>query len=337
MPSPDTATAVTMGEPAGIASEIALKAWLRRQEEELAPFFLIADPDALATAAEGLDLPVHLHPIAEPSNAVGAFDEAVPVLPIKLDVPATPGMPDAANTRSVLESIEKAVTLALGGSVNAVVTNPIHKGILGGAGFTHAGHTDYLQSLTGADHAVMLLVSPLLKVVPATVHVGLRDAVSQLSTPLLADCIETVADALQSDFGVATPRVAVTGLNPHAGESGLFGFEEELIIGPAIDAARRTGIDVRGPFPADSLFHAEARKTYDVAVCMYHDQALIPLKTLDFERSVNVTLGLPIVRTSPDHGTALDIAGRGMANPDSLIEAIKLAQRISARRQIDGP
>jgi 4-hydroxythreonine-4-phosphate dehydrogenase len=327
------ATAVTMGEPAGVGIEITLKAWLLRQEPALDPFFLIADVDEVSRCATALDLDVPVARIENVDGAAASFSTSLPVLHQPLPVNPVAGSPDPANAPAVLGPIETAVTLTMDGGANAVVTNPIQKESLAKAGFRFSGHTDFLGHLAGDVPTVMMLATNGLRVVPATVHVGLQEAISSITPAMLVDCARMTANSLRDDFGIKAPRLVMTGLNPHAGEGGLFGFEEGLIIAPAIDQLNAEGIDIRGPIAADSLFHAAARETYDAAICMYHDQALIPIKTLDFEHAVNTTLGLPFVRTSPDHGTALDIAGKNRANPSSLIAAIGMAQTIARNRE----
>ena len=327
------ATAVTMGEPAGIGIEVTLKAWLQREEAALAPFFLIADIDDVSRCAKALDLDVPLSRIEKTDVAATTFSASLPVVHHGLPVASVVGSPNPANAPAVLGAIETAVSVTMDGRANAVVTNPIQKESLAKAAFRFSGHTDYLGHLAGGVPTVMMLATNRLRVVPATVHVGLHEAIASITPTMLVDCARITAQALPDDFGITSPRLVMTGLNPHAGEGGLFGFEEELIIAPAIDQLIAEGIDIRGPIAADSLFHAAARETYDVAICMYHDQALIPIKTLDFDHAVNTTLGLPFVRTSPDHGTALDIAGRNRANPSSLIEAIRMAQMIARNRE----
>lgn len=316
--------ALTMGDPAGIAGEITAKAW--HALRETGPEFLaIADPDDLAR-----HLPVQL--IAAPGE--GHFGTALPVLPVYLAAPPVPGRPDSANAAAVIESIARAVHLAERGLVAGVVTNPIAKSVLTRAGFPHPGHTEFLAALTGAaGREVMMLVGPELRVVPVTVHVPLRTALEQLTLSRIVAVARTVHAGLRQDFGIARPRLAVAGLNPHAGEDGTLGREEQTIITPAIAALRDIGIEATGPHPPDTMFSAEARPGYDAAICHYHDQALIPLKTLDMWNGVNVTLGLPVVRTSPDHGTAFGIAGRGRANPASLIAALRLAHAIAGARR----
>lgn len=332
-PTPVAPIAVTMGEPAGIGAEVVLKTWRSRNEFGLPPFFILDDPDRLSAQSEALGLGVPVCPIAAPDEALGKFDDTLPVLPTLLVTPVEPGMPDPANTEAILASIQTAVAYAMQGLASAVVTSPVHKRTLYDGGFDAPGHTEYLGQLTGTkEPPVMLLTCPELRVVPVSTHIPLRDAVANLSSQTIVATAKACARALTEDFGVRSPRIAVAGLNPHAGEGGALGDEDEAIIAPAVQALRDLGIDATGPYPPDAMFHAEARRTYDLALCMYHDQALIPLKTLDFLRGVNVTLGLPIVRTSPDHGVALGLAGSGRAHPDSLIAAIATAADISARR-----
>lgn len=320
-----------MGEPAGIGGEIALKAWLARFDSGQA-FFVIDDParlDRLAVAS-GLNVPIAR--IDSPAEALGRFNHALPVLALSAPVHAVPGRPDGGNAPMVIESIERAVLLARRGAVGAIVTNPIQKSVLYDAGFKHPGHTEFLAALTDVQYPVMLLAVPGLRIVPITVHVALAAVPGLLSVDLIVRTGLTVATALRTDFGIARPRLAVSGLNPHAGEGGRLGTEDRDIVAPALARLRAEGIEAIGPLPADSMFHPAARATYDVALCMYHDQALIPLKTLDFEHGVNITLGLPIVRTSPDHGTALDIAGSGRASATSLLAALETAATIARHR-----
>jgi len=321
-----------MGDPAGIGGELTLRAWnaLRRR----GPCFVaLDDPGRLAALATYLQLESPLHEVQQPDQAASVFPDALPVLPVRLASAPRPGTPDAANAPAVIGSIERATLLAAQGEASAVVTNPINKAALYHAGFAYPGHTEFLAALTGATgQQVMMLASPELRVVPVTVHASLRNSLAMLSTELILSTTRTAAAALRRDFGIARPRLAMAGLNPHAGEQGALGDEETTIIAPAIAALRAEGEDVSGPWPPDTLFTATARRRYDVAICMYHDQGLIPLKTLDMDHGVNVTLGLPIVRTSPDHGTAFDIAGTGRADPSSLIAALELAAEIAARR-----
>jgi 4-hydroxythreonine-4-phosphate dehydrogenase len=323
--------ALTMGEPAGIGGEIALAAW-RRRAEGVPPFFLLDDPERLAALARGLGWTVPITAIAAPEEAGAAFADRLPVLPIALPRPVHPGHGDAGNAGAVIAAIDAAVGFALAGRAAAIVTNPINKQILYSAGFKHPGHTEYLAELAGGAQPVMMLACPGLRVVPVTIHLPLREAAAALTTDAIISTGRITAAGLRRDFAIARPVLAVAGLNPHAGESGALGREEIDIIMPAIAALRGEGIVAEGPFPADTLFHEAARRRYDAVLCMYHDQALIPLKTIDFDGGVNVTLGLPFIRTSPDHGTAFDIAGTGRANPTSLIAALKLAGEMAARR-----
>ncbi len=324
--------ALTMGDPAGIGGEIAIKAW-RMLRYDGPAFLLIADPDWLRSCAGGADLPVAV--LSDPAEAGTRFAGALPVLPIELAVPAVPGRPDSANAPAITGSIARAVVLAQSGAVTGIVTNPISKAVLQAAGFAYPGHTEYLGALMQTPGAeVMMLAGPSLRVVPVTVHCSLRQAVETLSTAAIIRVVRTTRDALVRDFGIPAPRLAVAGLNPHAGESGRMGDEETTLIGPALRVLAEEGIETIGPLPPDTMFTPAARARYDAAICMYHDQALIPLKTLDMERGVNITLGLALVRTSPDHGTAFDIAGQGIASPVSLIEALRLAETIACNRSV---
>jgi len=322
---------VTMGEPAGIGGELSLKAWSMRQPGAR-PFFVLDDPARLAALAGKLGLDVPMRPIARSVDAGHVFQAALPVLPVLLRAPSRAGHPDAANARATLEAIERGAKLALAGDIAGLVTNPIQKKTLQDAGFRHPGHTEYLAELAGDVEVAMMLACPELRVVPVTIHLSLAEAVRTLDTAKIVRAGRLAAAGLKSLFGIARPRLAVAGLNPHAGEQGAMGDEEGRLIAPAIEALKRDGIDASGPAPADTLFHPAARLTYDAALCMYHDQALIPIKTVDFAGGVNVTLGLPFVRTSPDHGTALDIAGTGRADPASLIAALRLADDMARRR-----
>lgn len=325
--------ALTMGDPAGIGGELSLLAWLALRRRWPC-FVALDDPGRLASLAGALRLDIPVREVQQPHQAEAIFPDALPVLPVRLAAAARPGVPDAANAPAVIASIERATRLAMQGTVAAVVTNPINKAALYHAGFGYPGHTEFLAALTGATgRQVMMLASPRLRVVPVTVHASLRNSLAMLSTELILSTARTTAAALRRDFGIVHPRLAVAGLNPHAGEQGALGDEETTIIIPAIAALRAEGEDVSGPWPPDTMFTAAARDRYDAAVCMYHDQGLIPLKTLDMDHGVNVTLGLPIVRTSPDHGTAFDIAGSGRANPSSLIAALELAAEILMRRR----
>jgi 4-hydroxythreonine-4-phosphate dehydrogenase len=328
-----TPLALTLGEPAGIGPDITLKAWLGRKALRLPPFYLIGDRAFVARRAEALGLEI---PIAgvRPEEAASAFADALPVVETGQAATALPGRPDATSAEAALASIRRAVADVDAGRASAVVTNPIAKSVLYRAGFKHPGHTEFLAELAARDgtvpQPVMMLWSETLAVVPVTIHVPLREAIEQLSSPLITSTARIVVASMRRYFGLPRPRIAISGLNPHAGEYGTLGTEDDEIVAPAIATLRNAGIDVRGPLPADTMFHEAARKTYDCAICMYHDQALIPLKTLAFDEGVNVTLGLPFIRTSPDHGTAFDIAGTGQANPASLVAALRLAARMAA-------
>jgi 4-hydroxythreonine-4-phosphate dehydrogenase len=325
--------ALTLGEPAGIGPDITIKAWLRRDELKLPPFYLLGDRDLLNHRAKSLGLDVKLADVAA-KDAAAAFAHALPVVATGCAATALPGRPDASSAEAALASIRQAVSDVRAGRAAAVVTNPIAKSVLYRAGFRHPGHTEFLAELAAsngrAPQPVMMLWSPVLVVVPVTIHLSLREAIARLSTDLIVTTVRIVAASLKARFGLANPRLAIAGLNPHAGEDGSLGMEDRTIVAPAIDILRGDGLAVTGPLPADTMFHEAARKTYDCAICMYHDQALIPVKTLAFDDAVNVTLGLPFIRTSPDHGTAFDIAGTGRANPASLIAALRLAARMAS-------
>jgi len=331
----DTPLALTLGDPSGIGPEIALAAWRARVDAGVPPFVMIGDPEFIEAAAHRLDL---LVPVAEvePESAVETFARALPVwpLPSGARVAAVPGAPDTANAGAILESITAAVDLVRTGRACAVVTNPIAKFVLTKVGFAHPGHTEFLASLAvppgePAPLPVMMLWSETLAVVPITIHVALRRVPDLMTQDLVERTARIVAADLTRRFGLSAPRLVLSGLNPHAGESGTMGTEDRDVLAPAVAALRAEGIDIRGPLPADTLFHARARAAYDVALTPTHDQALIPIKTIAFDEGVNVTLGLPFIRTSPDHGTAFDIAGRGIARPDSLIAALRLAHRLA--------
>ncbi|MCC6981993.1 MAG: 4-hydroxythreonine-4-phosphate dehydrogenase PdxA [Bauldia sp.] len=334
--SPSPPLALTLGEPAGIGPDITLMAWLARRTEGLPPFYLIGSTAALAERAEQLELIIPLRSV-EPAEASRVFADELPVVELASPASARPGVLDADNARAVIEAITRAVEDVRRGRASAVVTNPIHKKALYEAGFRHPGHTEFLGELAthfgrGPWRPVMMLAGPDLRVVPVTVHVPLKDVPELLTTELILATGRIVAAELRSRFGIAEPRLAVAGLNPHAGEDGAMGSEDRDIVAPAVAALQREGIAATGPLPADTMFHEAARARYDAALCMYHDQALIPVKALAFAETVNVTLGLPFVRTSPDHGTALDIAGTGRADPTSLIHAIRLAAQLAARK-----
>ncbi|HEX2656175.1 MAG TPA: 4-hydroxythreonine-4-phosphate dehydrogenase PdxA [Xanthobacteraceae bacterium] len=326
--------AVTLGEPAGIGPDITLTAWQRRHALALPPFYVLGDPDFLTRRAGRLGLRVPVA-AADPDNATTLFRTALPVVPIDIAITTQPGHPDPSSAPAAIASIDRAVSDVLKGRAAAIVTNPIAKSVLYQNGFSEPGHTEYLarlsqQALGKPFRAVMMLWSHELAVVPVTIHIPLRDVPAQLSYDLIIETAEITVRDLKSRFGIARPRLAFAGLNPHAGENGTIGEEDRDIVAPAIEELRARGIDARGPLPADTMFHLAARSTYDAALCMYHDQALIPIKTLAFDQAVNVTLGLPFIRTSPDHGTAFDIAGSGRADASSLIAAIRLASRLAA-------
>jgi len=328
------ALALTLGEPAGIGPDLTLAVWHRRAELALPAFYLAADADYIRRRAAllGLDVPLA---VVEPGAATAAFDRALPIVPIDVRITAEPGHPDASSGPAAIAAIRRAVADVLAGSAAAVGTNPVAKNVLYRSGFAEPGHTEFLGKLaeeaTGKRwRPVMMLWSPELAVVPVTIHLPLCEVPQRLSANLIVETGRIVARDLIHRFGIARPRLAIAGLNPHAGEDGTMGKEDRAMVAPAVARLVAEGIAARGPLPADTLFHAGARATYDAALCMYHDQALIPIKTLAFDHAVNVTLGLPFVRTSPDHGTAFDIAGSGKADPASLIAALRLAARLAA-------
>lgn len=325
---------LTVGDPSGIGPEIALAAWNDRRRTALAPFLLIGDPDLLSARARRLGLSVRLAE-ADFGNAAAIFDDSLPVLPLRSRLKDAPGRPLGENAAGIVESIDRAVAAALSGEAAAVVTCPIAKKPLYEAGFAFPGHTEYLAHLcegaTGrASRPVMMLAGPELRAVPATIHVPLSAVPGLVTEDLIVETARIMADDLARRFGIANPRIAIAGLNPHAGEGGALGKEDDAIIRPAVARLVSDGVAAFGPLPADTMFHARARAGYDAALCMYHDQALIPAKALAFDETVNVTLGLPIIRTSPDHGTAFDIAGKGIARPDSLVAALRLASELAA-------
>ncbi len=327
--------ALTIGEPAGIGPDIAFAAWLRRSEFDLPPFYLLGDPAFVSRRIECMRLRVPTAVVSAP-QACGLFKDALPVVDIGMAITARAGEPDASSAPAALMAIRQAVSAVCTGSAQAIITNPVAKSVLYRSGFSEPGHTEFLATL-GKEfcrveaHPVMMLWSPELAVVPVTIHLPLREVVGKLSKESIVETGTIVARDLRERFGIRAPRLAVAGLNPHAGEEGAMGDEDLAIVQPAVEQLRAKRIEARGPLPADSLFHAAARASYDVVLAMYHDQALIPIKTLAFDHAVNVTLGLPFVRTSPDHGTAFDIAGTGRADPSSLIAAIRLAAQLSAR------
>lgn len=326
--------AVTIGEPSGIGPEVIIKSWFKRREHNLPPFFVIGSPTTIQMHAEQLRLPIPTQVITTPSQTDSVYNSALPIIDLELDGEVIFAVPSANTAPMVIGAIDKAVDYVALGQARSMVTAPIHKAALYDAGFTCPGHTEYLAELSTKHFhdeffPVMMLASEQLCVVPLTIHVALSEVPKLINHALLVRTIGTIHDAMKKYFGVPSPTIAVSGLNPHAGENNAMGFEDSRIIAPAIDLLKKKGINVTGPHPADTMFHASARSKYDVALCMYHDQALIPIKTIDFDAGVNVTLGIPIVRTSPDHGTALNIAGRNLANPTSMINSIKLADRMS--------
>jgi 4-hydroxythreonine-4-phosphate dehydrogenase len=325
--------ALTLGEPAGIGPDLTIQLWRRRVELRLPAFYLIADPEFIRQRARVLDVDVTLS-VVTPAQAAKTFPRALPIVALDTSVTASPGAPDASSAPAAIASIRRAVADVLAGSAAAIVTNPVAKNVLYRSGFAEPGHTEFLaklvQEATGKSaRPVMMLWSPELAVVPVTIHLPFKDVVTQLTSDLVVETGRIVARDLTARFGISRPRIVVAGLNPHAGEEGALGEEDGTVVAPAVKRLQAEGIDAIGPLPADSLFHERARATYDVALCMYHDQALIPIKTLAFDHAVNVTLGLPFVRTSPDHGTAFDIAGTGSADPSSLVAALTLAARLS--------
>jgi len=329
--------ALTLGEPAGIGPDLAVAVWRRRAELDLPRFYLIADPDFIRRRAERLGLEVPIATVT-PAAAAAAFPSALPVVNLDVAVSAEPGRPDRSSAPAAIASLRRAVADVLSGAAAAVVTSPVAKNVLYSWGFAEPGQTEFLATLaqetTGKwQRPVMMLWSPELAVVPVTIHLPLREIFAHLSTELVIETGRIVARDLAVRFRIPRPRLAVAGLNPHAGEEGTLGEEDRAIVAPAVARLKADGIDVRGPLPADSLFHQRARASYDAALCMYHDQALIPIKTLAFDHAVNVTLGLPFVRTSPDHGTAFDIAGTGTADATSLVAALRLAARLAMADQ----
>jgi 4-hydroxythreonine-4-phosphate dehydrogenase len=324
--------ALTMGEPAGIGPDVTLAAWVRRAEYALPPFYCLGDPQLYADRARqlGLDVPIETVAAGDAASVVG---RALPVVPLEARVSAVAGKPSPANAQAVIEAIARAVGDVRAGVASAVVTAPISKKTLFDAGFRHPGHTEFLGTLSAtwtgsAARPVMMLAGPELKAVPVTIHIPLRDVAASLTQDLIVETSRIVADDMRRRFGKPSPRLALAGLNPHAGENGAFGDEDDRVIRPAMEALRAAGIDARGPLSSDAMFHAKARATYDAAICMYHDQALIPAKTINFTETVNVTLGLAFIRTSPDHGTAFDIAGSGKADASSLAAALRLAAEL---------
>ena len=325
--------AVSTGDPAGIGPDIILESWLRRSEEALPPFYVIADPGQLKRRAAMLGISVPLQS-ATPGTTRDIFATALPVVPLDNAFNEACGETDSRNAPGIIESIECAVADVISGSASALVTAPIAKKPLYDAGFRHPGHTEFLGALaeriTGKPaQPVMMLAGPKLKAVPVTIHIPLADVPAALTTDLIVRTVKIVRHDLQARFAIEQPRIAIAGLNPHAGEGGALGAEDDKVVRPAVEQLAAYGYSVRGPLPADTMFHDRAREQYDAAVCMYHDQALIPAKALGFDDSVNVTLGLPFIRTSPDHGTAFDIAGSGKADPASMVAALRMAAEMA--------
>ena len=334
MTGPLAPLAITLGDPAGIGPEVILGAWARLKAERRAPpAFVVGGPELLRRTAETLGIDVPIVPIADPAEALFAAAAGLPVL-AGLDGRSSPGRPDAVGARLALMSLQWGAKFALSGTASGVVTAPIAKAALAAIGWDYPGQTEFLADACGRPYrdAVMMLAGPSLRTVPLTVHVALTEVPGLISADLITHKARIVAAGLARDFGIAKPRLAIAALNPHAGEGGQFGDEDSRIIAPAIAALKAEGIDAVGPVPGDALFTPRARQTYDAALCMYHDQALIPLKALEFDEGVNVTLGLPIIRTSPDHGTAFDIAGQGKADPGAMAAAIFTAADMAAAR-----
>jgi 4-hydroxythreonine-4-phosphate dehydrogenase len=322
--------ALTMGEPAGIGPEITVKSWLQDHSNAELAWLYLGDPKLLSDAAGTIGTDVSIKEVGDAAEARSAWKDAIPVMAMPLDAPARCGHPDTANAEITLGSIRRAVELAATGDVAGIVTNPIQKSVLYDAGFEHPGHTEFLAALSGGGILpVMMLVAEDLRTVPVTVHIPLARVPAALTEDLIVETVLVVHKDLKGRFGIPAPRISLAGLNPHAGEAGALGSEERDIILPAIERLRAAGVTVTDPLPADTMFHVAARQTYDAAVCMYHDQALIPVKTIGFDSGVNCTLGLPFVRTSPDHGTALNIAGQNTANAQSLMAAVRLARELA--------
>lgn len=316
--------AVTLGDPAGIGPEIIGKAWAVREAHGLSPFFVIGSSRAISAVWNG-----PIARIGSPDEARAVYGSALPCLEIECTGEIVPGQPDADGAHCALHALEIGIGLAKSGVASALVTGPVGKSQLYAVGFTHPGQTEFIAERCGIarDNAVMMLAGPSLRVIPVTIHIPLRDVADVLSVDLIRVRALVTARGLCRNFGIEKPRLVVAGLNPHAGENGNLGREEMEIIQPAVESLRAEGLEISGPYPPDALFHESMRETYDAALCMYHDQALIPLKTLHFDEGVNMTLGLPIVRTSPDHGTAFGIAGQNIASPGAMIAAIRMAEK----------
>jgi 4-hydroxythreonine-4-phosphate dehydrogenase len=319
--------AVSLGDPTGIGPEVVAKSWERRRSESLPPFFAVGDLAALESVWDG-----PIAAIGDPAQAAGAWHDALPVIQVA-DTTAPPGSPDLIGARNALDALEMAVGLARSGTASGLVTGPVSKARLYAVGFTHAGQTEFVAERCGvsSELTAMMLAGPTLRVIPVTTHIPFRDVPEALSIERIVAKGRAAVRGLQRQFGIEAPRLAVAGLNPHAGEQGTLGREEIDIILPAVERLREEGYDATGPFPPDIMFTEHRRRTYDAALCMYHDQGLIPLKTLHFDEGINVTLGLPIVRTSPDHGTAFDIAGKNIADPGAMIAAIRTAGECARR------
>ena len=334
--------ALTCGDPASIGGELTLKAWQDKALKGIAPFVYIGDADHLQKTAKKLQFKTPIQKISKISEATDIFDKYLPVLHQELAQSSVLGKPDSANANCVISSIETAVKLVQKGECRAVVTNAIAKNILYDAGFQYPGHTEFLEHLANQAapkenyKSVMMLVCSQLRVVPITIHIPLMEVADKLDADLIYDTAKIVAQDLKKYFNIDNPKMTFCGLNPHAGEARAMGDEDEDVILPAVQRLKADGFDAVGPLPADTMFHAAARAQYDVALGMYHDQVLIPIKTLDFDKGVNVTLGLPFIRTSPDHGTAFNIAGQGIANPSSLIAALKMAHKMANNYMLNG-
>ncbi|WP_439272568.1 4-hydroxythreonine-4-phosphate dehydrogenase PdxA [Pseudochrobactrum sp. HB0163] len=329
--------ALSIGDPSGIGPDIALSAWIMREKHSLPPFFILGDPSLLIARARqlGLDIPLS---VCQPAQVLQRFSRYMPVVPLKNRLSDKPGVPQAANAAGIVEAIERAVQYVLAGQACALTTCPISKKPLYEAGFNFPGHTEFLAHLASRHlgrivQPVMMLAGPQLRAVPVTIHIPLHQVPQALTTEMIIETVRITEHDLRNRFGIGNPRIAVSGLNPHAGEGGALGHEDDAVIRPAVELLQAEGMNIRGPLPADTMFHRQALTTYDAAICMYHDQALIPAKALAFDETVNVTLGLPFIRTSPDHGTAFDIAGRGIARADSLIAALKLAAMLAGRHR----
>lgn len=334
--SPKAPLLLTLGEPGGIGPELTLKIWHERASNGTPPFVFLANKSFLESRKRllGLDVPLIMWTPDSRESVCDLFQKALPVFELGYEVSDKPCIADAMNAKAVIAAIEEAVGMIHKGHGRAIITNPINKKSLYDAGFNHPGHTEFLGDLSklwpgGPFKPVMMLAGPELRTVPATLHIPLKDVPQALDGNVLSELIEITHHALVERFGLSSPAIVVAGLNPHAGEDGLMGIEDDTIIRPAIMAARDKGINVTGPHPADTLFYKQRRATYDAAIAMYHDQALLPVKTIAFDETVNVTIGLPFIRTSPDHGTALDIAGKNIARPDSLLAALKMADTMA--------